>query len=378
MPTNDNQEVVLDSAAAELLISIAVAEGILVWDRKNDDGLGKRYLDRQHPKWLVDQVLEQVVLFDKLFLSSTIPRQFLWGDLLDEGKIGFLDTDGKTDEIPDIPMPRELLESLFEAHGLTDNPLKDPTIWQEAEKAELATLAWEKKYHEKAKGGSEFIGAWMAEKILRHSSHGSHSDNRYDELQQIRKGLDRMRPATNAILSFVRATSLAEERHSALMTPVLHYCEPSPSIDYLENSEANLQTAILKLTTSRLKIPKGLHSLQHALELATEPATIDLRQQIQIWSQDLIDGDEQSVRKIEKDIERAMFALKLGEKVSSLGNLCSYIGVSSMFVPTLLPQLSGMMATIGGTVTVVGSMAPLAVNAINRRKRWATFGSVRE
>lgn len=155
------------------------------------------------------------------------------------------------------------------------------------------------------------------------------------------------------------------------MTPIYETGSQEFFQPRITKSEANPQTALLRLTSAKLgALPFG-QTLEKTLTLASNPATLALRVKIQEWTDSLTEDSGSDTERIQNEIAHALSILRKTSIGSFASNITTYLGVPL----ALLSPVCKFAAAMGWACTIAGTVGLSVSHAAANRYQWAAFGS---
>lgn len=356
-----NSKVVIEPSASDALLALAYHEKLLTESENNDHCL-RTLASRNYPNWLTVQALEQVVLFNQLYLTARLPWQGIQGNLLESGVFRPVEEPTKPEaEIQQIdPF---ILHGILKARGISRTPFEDPSIIEDVEELLRELDEWEEKYNEEPPSPISLF--------VERSLSGSPLEQKYLELQRIRQGLDKFQPIAKAVEEYLEVIATAEENRAFVMTPIFESPTTRLFQPRITRSESNMPTVLLRLTSAKLGVLPYGQSLGQTLELARDPATVALRVKIQEWLDSLTQESGSNTERIQNEISQALRMLNKYGVGSHISNITTYLAIPV----GLVALISGFAAAIGWTCSVAGTIGLATAQLTTKKYRWASFGS---
>lgn len=355
-------KVVLNNAASSALLALAHREKLLTECSRADFCL-TRVAERKYPAWLVAQALQQVVLFEQVYITKWLPWVGIHGDLVESGP--FVPVENMAEPVGKIhSINASLIHGILKAQGFSPTPIEDPKILERTHSALQKIREWELQHGESSPDPLKIA-------ILESLDPFRKTAPKYLEYKRIDAELDEFRPTAKALNEYLSVVATARERFAHVMTPMIEADNDFAVRPALLESDVNMPTALLKFTSSMLGVIPYGSSLADTLVLAKDPATIALRVKIQEWVDSLIVNSGASTEKIQKEIIKALSVLRAANVAAKVGTVTTYLGVPL----ALAGELSAFAAAMGWSCTIAGSMAQLASDTARKHYLWSSFGS---
>lgn len=128
---------------------------------------------------------------------------------------------------------------------------------------------------------------------------------------------------------------------------------------------------IFRLVANKLGKATFRPSLKESLKLSWEPATIALRNQMQIWLNELTKGNLDEVDKIQKEINKATNALSKFKGVKTVGTITTWVGVPVAITEMIL----NLPPVLGISVSSVGKITSAIEGHVTKKYKWAMYGN---
>ena len=157
-----------------------------------------------------------------------------------------------------------------------------------------------------------------------------------------------------------------------LKTPVFSECCQAQVVNpkYARGLESDA-LVLFRVAATELGRTTYRGTITGCLELANDPATVALREQIATWQLSLAAGDESGLRAAQIEIKRATTALSRLSGVRTVGTITTWLSVPAALTELLL----GLPPVLGISVGVVGKIASAREMAVSRKYKWASYGS---
>ena len=360
---------IINKRSSDALLALAFKER-LVWTTEETDGVFERICQETYDQGMQTQLLEQLVLTPKLSLCDFDPN--VWAALagpFKEQHLANLDAPAE-DEAPLQPLPVEMISGLT-GNEITEDAMRDLVTRVRVCQAE--EREFERAFGKKA---PNLMQEQMAQIIGRVMTRGGEVPSNYSEaeLEAQRRRNDVYRqfsPIISAMQEYARLAKLADNFGLLVRTPILNSSVSGPALTPDFNpGRVDAEVAIFRIVAHQLGRTTYRPSLAGSLELANESATQSLREMLPFWYTRLAEGDEQELRRLQKEINLASAALKGLSGVRTLGKITTWLALPVSAVEILL-NLPPVLCT---TVSLAGFLGWRKDDQVSRKYRWASYG----
>jgi hypothetical protein len=360
---------VIDKYSRDALIAIAAEEGLLVSNTRTD-GVFEKICRTPVDHRVREQILEQLVLTPTLVTGWC--EGFLWdalgGRLKEEGHLlNVHDSIEVPDQVETISL--DVLAGLVQASG-HNIPV---TEFGPRADAAMASVQEQEDYVQKTGKEAPSGIRRMIQTALRHGTDipDLHSEEEYAAQRRRENTYSAFAPIAEAVVEYSAVAQLASKHDLLLKTPVFSDFGQTQVANprYLRriNSDALI---LLRIVASELGRTTLRGTLSECLNLATDPATVALREQISMWQYNLAVGDEAALRSIRKEIRQATTALARLSGVRTVGNITTWLSVPIAVAELVL----ALPPVLGISIGIVGKLASAKEMAVNRKYKWASYG----
>lgn len=298
--------VILDAATTDALIAMAIEEGLLEKDRSmEDDGMFAVAARRNVPKWVREHVLTQITLSPNAKTTGRL-GDFFCGELLSEGHLIRVVDKGDTSNIP-LALPQEIIHALLLSSGHDIPPREYFARLKHASDVHL-----EQDEYFKTRGvDSPSVFDEMFAKIP-WLGPSKYLDQDFEMRRRYEVAWSAAKPIWEAMNEYSRVAHLAGEYDcllgvpSTLGTPA--QCENVFPVGTEAPEPSDLR--LFRIATEAMGVlPRG-QTLRESLVLATDPATIALRELLKEWQESLLASNVREIELIQAEIGKARNALR--------------------------------------------------------------------
>ena len=356
---------IIDSASINGLLKMAGDEGMLEDREDHGDKLLFSLNKQQLPNWHKHQILEQVILNDKVYSVRDIPFDWLRGEFLEMGLIEMSKVENENLNMVEKVSP-ELIEGMLLARGYD----ADLDRWHTILKVGI-DAADEINEYERLNPGikidsfSNLIRGTIDKKFK--------NSKQYKLASKWNKAVLDAKPITNVIEELLLLSSHAKVQECYLKVPVFSQSDSLVSIPSNEPPITGEVTQIYRITTQKLGSIPVLDSLQSALLLAKQPETIALRAKITEWVKSIDNSSVDVTTKIQNEINKAASNLTKASRLKSTGFITGIISIPVSAIGIVNPFLGAL----GLSLTCIGVVFDRVGTSIEKSVNWIGFGSYR-
>lgn len=355
---------ILDSSSINGLLRMAGEEGLLADREDYGDrflyGLGKRPL----AEWHRQQILEQVILNDRVCHLNKVPLDWLKGDfvhmgLLEESRV----EEGNTSCLDRVSPA--LIEGMLLARGYES----DLNKWQRTlADAQLALSAVEEYEARNPRGKADGLSV-----LLRGAVDQRFRATEYFQLVSRRNLANQeAAPIIRVIEELISLSNYAKRTGCHLRVPLHH---PSANLINIPNAEyvGGEATQVFRVTTQQLGLFPICETLREALALAKRPETLSLRAKIAEWVSSINTSSVDVTENIQRDIKHAVTALNTARRMKSAGFLTAIVSIPISAVGIVNP----FFGALGLTMTCIGVFLDQSGTSTETNLSWIGFGTTR-
>jgi hypothetical protein len=363
---------VIDRHSMEAFMMMAHVEGLLNTDRETD-GVFERICKTPVDYRIRQQLLEQLVLTPTLAFNRC--PDFLWdaldGELKTEGNIINLD-DPKTELSPQAEsLSLDIIAGLVRAAG-HDIPTSE--FGPRADAAEAAAKEEDEYVRQSGKEAPSMVSKQLID-ILNKINLGIPHDYTEEEYEAQRRRNEKYKafaPIGAAIAEYLAVAQLAAKHDMLLKTPQFSEAGQTQLINpNFVAGAASDELVLFRVVATQLGKITFRPTIKGSLALARDPATIALREQLQLWQTELPSGDEAQLKAIQKEIDQANRAMSRLSGVETVGTITTWLSV-----PVAIAELvMALPPVLGISIGVVGKVSSASAMAITRKYKWAMFGN---
>ncbi len=362
---------VIDKLHLQTLLYMALEEGLIEIDSNQSDGLDSMIKREFKPSLVQKQsLLEQITLTPNLLTQeSLLSRPGIRGKLFDEKIIEYIPKPNVdsllSSEKNIIPIP--ILISMLHGYGyIWDIDTVRKMMSDFEHEIEKHTT----HFHNEQKNPPEFIDEFshILETKTKLGIVSKYTETDFEVHKRFNDACNTVRPIINCGEEFLTLSHMAQTQNSLIKIGSENDLNTTNRYSY-ENRLVNQDTqwAIYKFVVHELNVIPYKQTLKDTLKLSTKSETVDLRSQIESWSNSLTTGDSVEYQKIKKDIQKAIKSLHTASNFSKVGNLVTYIG----FPVTFMPQL----VIPGITLSLVGLISTAVPHYLEHKNKWVMFGN---
>jgi hypothetical protein len=131
------------------------------------------------------------------------------------------------------------------------------------------------------------------------------------------------------------------------------------------------QFALFRIVANGLGKLTYRSTLRESIQLASDPATVALREHLAAWEHELGREDADAALKIQTEIKRATDALAKLQPAETVGTVTTWLSVPISTVEFIF----GLPPILGCTVGLVEKGASATSKLLARKHRWAMYGN---
>lgn len=360
---------VIDRHSSEAFMAMAHSEGLLNTS-KETDGVFERLCRIPVDYRIRQQLLEQLVLTPTLAFTNC--ADLLWealdGELKTEGNIINLD-DPKVELSPQAQtLSLDIIAGLVRAAG-HDIPISEFGPRADAVKAALDE---EEEYVRQSGKKAPSLFSKQLIDILDLGNPHEYTDEEYEAQRKRNDKYKAFAPIGRAVEEYLAVAQLAAKHDMLIKTPQFPEAGQAQIINpNFVSDAASDELVLFRIVATRLGKITFRPTIKGSLELARDPATIALREQLQLWQTELPSGDEAQLKAIQKEINKANTAISRLSGVETIGTITTWLSVPVAFVELLM----SLPPVLGISVGAVGKVSSASALAITRKYKWAMFGN---
>ena len=349
------------------------AEEKLLYAKAQTDGVFEHICKRPIDYRIKQQLLEQVVLTPTIALTRC--RDFLWdalaGELKEEGHVVNLN-----DPLTEPPAQVEAL-SLDIIAGLVRAAGHDIPVSEYGPRADAAQRALQEAEEYTKQTGKEppsLFSKQIIDALNKANLQIPHeySEEEYEAQRKRNEKYSAFAPLGKAVDEYISVAQLASKHHMLVKTPHFAECGQKQLMNpkFIGGPSSN-ELVLFRIVATELGKTTFRPTIKGCLELARDPATVALRNQLSAWQTELAAGGESTLRSIQSEIKKANTALSKLSGVQTIGTLTTWLSVPVTSVELML----SLPPVLGISVGVVGKVSSGASLAISRKYKWAMYGN---
>lgn len=363
---------VIDRYSMEAYVGMAYAEGML-FSSKQTDGVFEKICQKKTDYRICQQLLEQIVLTPTLAFHNC--PDFLWdafdGYLIDEGCLISLN-----DPEPEIPdqvesLSLDIIAGLIRAAGCNIPPSQFGPLADAA----LAALEEEEEYIRKTgKEAPNLMSKQFIDIFNKANLQIPHkySDDEYEAQRLRNERYTAFKPVGDALSEYLSVVKSAETHNMLVKTPQF----PDAGLNQLTNpqfvkGDQSEELILFRIVAEHLGKTTYRPTITGSLQLAKDPATVALREQLQLWRNELPKGNEQQLKAIQKDILHAQKSLSRLSGIQTIGTITTWLGVPVGIAELIL----SLPPVLGYTAIIVGKISSAETMDVMHQYKWAMFGN---
>jgi hypothetical protein len=357
-------ESVLDNASIEGLLKMAADEKLLC-DRADRGDMFVYGLEKyrvQTSRWHKQQILEQVVLNDRIHSAREIPFDWLDGDFLDLNMIVCSQPTRQVDFQEAIVISPDILEGMLAARGADTDLARYDRVYKEIAGPVLAEI-----HDFESQTGTLFdSGSLRLQGIVNPAlryTRGYTLAVKWGEIES------QLRPVTAVVEEFLSLSNVAEAHSINLKTPIRQ--QSDNLVNFRESKGENDAIQVFRIATQALGQIPFCETLRETIALAREPETAALRLKIDEWICSLPHGIADRTLKIQTEIRDASECLLKSKKIQNFGYIS---GIVALPISTV-----GMWNPFFGALGLGLGCVAVMCEKMDRDKRdelaWFGFGS---
>lgn len=356
----------LDAGSSRALLAIAAHEGLLLKDNRPDDGIFQKIRDWKFPIWLKDHILVQLTLSPNA-CTYLYDYGFLTGELLDNGHLTFKSPPNKKEIVP-LSLPVEIIDAMLISQGYHIPPEE---FFLRLKKT-YEVLQRHDAYFKKVGKPVPNIGDRMVAALRFNTKYNKRDFEVADSLQSAWRT---SKPIFDAMTEYGMLASQCAHSGDLLGIPSLptspfEIANPIASECKLSDTESS-ELYLFRIATEALgTLPRG-RTLKESIQLAKDPAMVDLRSHLLDWKSELAVGNLNELEIIQREFKIANKALSNAGKWDTVGTIVTWLS-GPIGLGELLLQAPPIL---GFTVATLGKYASIRSKKIKSDYKWATFNS---
>lgn len=370
------KEAVLDHGSTVALLRIAYDEGLIQEDPQKTDFFLEGLRRRSTPEWLRRQVLEQIVLTPRVKTFAPLPREGIYGPLIDEGTLEMIEPPSEQSIQLDA-LPVDIISGMLLGVG-TSIPVSEFLPRLAAAEATLAEVEEHRLTH--GKDLPTELQVFTAAVIRSAAGKGfdlnlppdGYTQAELDLARRNREAYAAARPIVDCGIEFSNLVTAAGNGSTLVKTPFVE-----PTAQLVPGSPPNLRTGIpneiglFRVVATDLGKLTHRHTLRDTLKLSREAATTSLREHLPIWLDQLSQQDISGTELVQKEIKRAADEL---ERISGLTTARRIMGYFAIPVD-LLELILQLPPILGISLELISRGLEIKERSVTNRNRWLAFGN---
>jgi hypothetical protein len=364
---------IIDRHSRETFMAMAHSEGLLNTS-KMTDGVFERICTRPVDNRIRQQLLEQLVLTPTLAFNRC--SDYLWealnGKLKAEGNIINID-DPKDEPLPEVQtLSMDIIAGLVSAAG------HDIPISEFRPRAKAVEAAFEEEMEYVRQSGNEapsLFEKWINDSLNESDCNipGKYTEEEYETQRKRNEKYEEFAPIAEAINEYISVAQLAAKHDMLIKTPQFSEAGQTQIINpnFVADSASD-ELVLFRIAATKLGKTTFRPTIIGSLELARDPATVALREQLQLWRTELPSGDSAQLKAIQKEINKANAAMSRLSGAETVGTITTWLSVPVAAVEFLM----SLPPVLGISIGVVGKVSSASAMAITRKYKWAMFGNI--
>jgi hypothetical protein len=354
---------VLDDVHNKALLAMALQEGLVEIDDSRTDGVYRELRHIHISNELKNSLLEQITLTPNIISDDTVLLNGVQGELFENGVLSFVPRyNSSIDTTATIPFP-----TLMAMLHFRQNSLSEGQVIEIIEKVQNA-LKEEDDYVKKT--GKKPPSSWLRQILslsINDKYEGAYSDEEYTAQERRESIYNEGKPIIECYNDYVKTVSLSNRENALIKVPAIEFVYGTPNIEQYKNNEYVLFRVVAEGLGQLTYMP----SLKETLMLSKESATNELRFQLQEWIDNICSSNINEIGYVKNEIKNTLSKLNSRRKYGTIGKFVTYIGLPLTCIGLLNPLASipGLLVSIAGVLTTA------QVSYIERKYKWAMFGS---
>jgi hypothetical protein len=351
---------------------MAYSEGLLS-AKTQTDGVFERICTTPIDYRVRQQLLEQLVLTPTIAFNRC--DELVWaaltGELLDKGHIINVN-DPKPEIFPQAEqISFEIIAGLVRAAGEDIHPsrfrqIADAAIAARTEEDEYVARSGKEPPSLIKKGITDVLNQIGLE------IPGHYTEEEYEAQCRRNEKYRAFAPIGAALDEYLSVAQSATRHNMVLKTPQFSDAGQTQLVNpnFVAGASSN-ELILFRVVASQLGKTTFRPTIRGCLALSRDPATVALREQLELWKKMLPEGGEDQLKVVQREIGQAQKAISRLSGVETVGTIATWLSV-----PVATTELMLALAPVLGiSVGVAGKVSSATVTAVTRKYEWAMFGN---
>jgi len=340
---------------------------------RQTDGVFEGICNKPVDHRIRQQLLEQLVLTPTIAFHRC--HDFMWdafdGELLDGGHIMNVQ-DPKSEIAPQAEtISFDIIAGLLRAAG------HDIPVSKFGPIADAAIAAAKEEDEYVAKSAKE-APSLMKKKFIDMFNEidlqipDEYTEAEYEAQRKRNEKYSAFSPIASAMDEYLAIAQSASKHNMLLKTPQFSEAGQTQLVNpNFVAGAASDQLVLFRVVAEQLGKTTYRPTIKGSLDLARDPATVALREQLDLWHRELPNGDESQLKAIQSEIGQAQTAISRLSGVQTVGTIATWISVPVAMAELML----ALPPVLGITVGVAGKVSSAYAMAVTRKYKWAMFGN---